>query len=56
MLDRLVIGHPHALHEALHAVTREDAHEVVFEGQIEAARAVVTLAARAAAELIVDAA
>ena len=34
----------------------EDAHQVVFEREIEAARARIALATRAAAQLVVDAA
>jgi hypothetical protein len=30
VLDRLVVGHPHAIHQVLYAVAREDAHQVVF--------------------------
>ena len=56
VLDGLVVRHAHALHERLDLVAREDAHQVVLERQVEAARARVALAARAAAELVVDAA
>ena len=54
--DGLVVGHAHALHERLDPVAREDAHQIVFERQVEPARARIALAARAAAELVVDAA
>ena len=49
-------GMPMRSMSALHAVAGEDAHQVVFERQVEAARARVALAAGAAAELVVDAA
>src|SRR6059058_1087086 len=56
-LDHLVFLHPRHLQEALGAQRiPEDAHQVVFHRQIEAARARVALAARAAAQLVVDAA
>ncbi len=56
VLDGLVVGHAHALHQVLHPVAGEDAHQVVLEGQVELAHARVALAAGAAAELVVDAA
>src|SRR3989454_1525908 len=55
-LDRLVIGDPQHVHHALDAFAAEDAHQVVIERQEETRGAGVTLAAGAAAELIVDAA
>ena len=42
--------------DAVHAVAAEQAHEVVFEREVELRRAGVALAAGAAAELVVDAA
>src|SRR5947208_537715 len=54
MLDRHALLHAEALHETLHAVGAEDAEEVVLERQVEARRPRVTLAAAAAAELVVD--
>src|SRR5690606_38125546 len=44
-----------AVHHAQHTVVREQAHEVVLERDVEAARSRVALAAGAAAELVVDA-
>jgi len=37
MLDRLVIGHAHAIHQVLDAIAGEDAHQVVFERQVKLA-------------------
>jgi hypothetical protein len=56
MDDGLVVRHPHALHEGLDAVPREDAHEIVFERKIEAAGARIALTTGATTQLIVDAA
>src|SRR5581483_4715325 len=56
VLDRHALLHAEALHEPLHAVGTEDAQEIVLEGEKEARRAGVALAAAAAAELVVDAA
>ena len=47
---------PEPLHQARDAVRPEDAHQVVFERQVEARGARVALAAGAAAQLVVDAA
>src|SRR5262249_22506134 len=55
VLDGLVVGHAHALHQILHAVAREAAHEAVLERQIELAHARIASASVAAAELAVDA-
>ncbi len=55
VLDRHALFHPQALHQAGDAVGPEDAHQVVFERQIEARRARVALTAGAAAQLVVDA-
>ena len=46
---------PSLLHEALHALAAEDAHQVVLEGEEEARLARVALTAGAAAQLVVDA-
>ena len=56
VLDRHALFHPEPLHQAGDAVRPEDAHQVVFERQVEARRAGVALAAGAAAQLVVDAA
>ncbi len=56
VLERLVIGDLQPFHHRLQAVTAEEAHEVVLHGDEEVAFALVALAARAAAELVVDAA
>ena len=56
-LDDLAFLHAGELQQPLGAGRiAEDAHQVVFHRQIEAARARIALAARAAAQLIVDAA
>ena len=55
VLDGHAFFHAEPLHQARDAVRPEDAHQVVFERQVEARRAGVALAAGAAAELVVDA-
>ena len=55
VFDGLAVLHPQAAHEALDAVAAEDPQQVVFQGEVEAGRAGVALAAGAAAELVVDA-
>ena len=55
VLDRHAFFHAELLHQAGDAVGAEDAHQVVFERQVEARRARVALAAGAAAQLVVDA-
>ena len=56
-LDDLAFLHAGRLQPALGALgIAEDAHQVVFERQVEAARARIALAAGAAAQLVVDAA
>ena len=55
-LDGDVVLEAQALHEPGDPVGREALHEVVVEGEVEARRAGVALAAGAAAELVVDAA
>ena len=55
-LDHLAFLHAGGLQPALGALgIAEDAHQVVFERQIEAARARIALAAGTAAQLVVDA-
>ena len=56
VLERVVLLHAEDLHPLGDPVAGEDAHEVVFERQVEAARARVALAAGTAAQLVVDAA
>jgi hypothetical protein len=53
--DGLAFLEAELLQHPAHAVAAEDAHEVVFEREEEAARARVALPAGAAAELVVDA-
>src|SRR5437868_6846017 len=55
VLDRHAFFHTQALHQAGDAIRSEDAHEVVFERQVESGRARIALPARAPAQLIVDA-
>ena len=55
VLDRHAFFHAEPLHQARDAVRPEDAHQVVFERQVEARRAGIALAAGAAAQLVVDA-
>ena len=45
MLDRLVLFQAKPLQDAVHAVGAEDAHQIVFEGQIEFRIAGITLTA-----------
>src|SRR5688572_11295480 len=54
-LHRLVVGHLEALHDVLDPVAREQADELVLAREVEARLAGVALAARAAAQLVVDA-
>jgi hypothetical protein len=56
VLDGLALFHAELAHQPLDAVGAEDPHQVVFERQVEPRRAGVALAARTAAELVVDAA
>src|SRR5690606_10322781 len=53
--DDVVFLQAHPRHHLLHPVGREDAHQVVFQRQVEAAGTRVALAAGAAAQLVVDA-
>ena len=55
-LHGLVVRDLEPLHDALDPVAGEEADEVVLAGEVEAGLAGVALAARAAAELVVDAA
>ena len=55
-LHRLVVRELEALHDPVDAVAGEQADEVVLRREVEARLARVALAARAAAELVVDAA
>src|SRR5436190_11166904 len=53
-LHRLVVRHLEALHDVVDPVAGEEADEIVLSGQIKARLAGVALAARAAAQLVVD--
>ena len=53
--DRLAFLQAELLQHAVHAVGAEDAHQVVFERQVELGAAGIALAARTAAQLVVDA-
>ena len=54
--DRLVVLQAQPLQHRVHALGAEDAHQVVLQRQVELGAAGVALAARAAAQLVVDAA
>src|SRR5690606_7494637 len=54
VLDRLALLHAQRLHEVLHPIGGEDAHEVVFQRQIEPAGTRVALTAGATTQLVVD--
>src|SRR5690606_602563 len=56
MLDGLTGLHAQRLHEVLHPVGSEDAHQAVFQRQVEAAGASIALTTGAATQLVVDAA
>ncbi len=56
MLDGLAGFHAQRLHEVLHPIGSEDAHEAVFQRQVEAAGAGIALTTGAATQLVVDAA
>ena len=51
---RLVVGQLEALHDVVDAVACEQAHEIVLAREVEARLARIALAARAAAQLVVD--
>ena len=53
--DRLALGHLQPVHDGAHAVAREDAHQRIVQAEVKARRTRVTLAARAPAQLVVDA-
>ena len=55
MRDRLAFLQAERLQHLVHAFGAEDAHQVVFEREIELGPAGVALTARAAAQLVVDA-
>ncbi len=55
MLDRIPLLHAEHRERLLRRLAREHLHQVVVERDVEAARALVALAARAPAELVVDA-
>src|SRR5438477_4742577 len=56
VLDRLALLHAQALHDPLDALAAEDAQQVVLEREVEVRGAGIALTARAAAQLVVDAA
>ena len=55
LLDGGVLVHAQLFHHAHHPLRAEQAHDVVLQGQVEAALARVALTAGAAAQLVVDA-
>ena len=55
VLDGLAVFHAELLHDAADAVRREPPHEIVLQGQVEAARSRIALPPGTAAELVVDA-
>ncbi len=54
MLDRFAGLHAQRLHEVLHPVRGKDAHQAVFERQVETAGTGVALTAGTTAQLVVD--
>ena len=56
VLDGNAFFHPEALHQTRDPVRAEDAHQVVFEREVEARRSGIALAAGASSQLVVDAA
>ena len=54
-LNRHTFRHTQAEHERLHALAAEDAHEVVFQGEKKPRGPRIALAARAAAQLVINA-
>ncbi|OPZ61410.1 MAG: hypothetical protein BWY88_00243 [Synergistetes bacterium ADurb.Bin520] len=55
VLDGFALFHAQLLHDALDALRAEKAQEVVFQGEVEAAGARISLAAATPPELVVDA-
>src|SRR6185312_14343930 len=56
VLDGNAFFHAEPLHQPRDAIRAEDAHQIVFEREIEARRAGIALTAGAAAQLVIDAA
>src|SRR3989338_7761272 len=56
ILYRLVLGNLERSHHALNRIGRKNAHEMIFERYVELCLAGIPLPARAAAQLIIDAA
>ena len=54
--DGLAVGHFEAIHDGFDTVAGENAHQRVVQAQVEARRARITLTARAATQLVVNAA
>ncbi len=52
--DRSLVGEADHLHHALNALGAEEAHDFIFERDVEARRARIALTAGAAAQLVVD--
>ena len=55
-LDRNTFFHAQTLQQVRHPLFREDAHQVIFERQVEARRSWIALAAGSSAQLVIDAA
>src|SRR5205085_6537165 len=55
VLDGDALLHAEALHPRHQPLAAEDAHQIVLEGEVEARRAGIALAAGAAAERVIDA-
>jgi len=55
VLDRFILLHAQLVHDAGDPAGTEDPQQVVLEREIEARRAGIALASRAAAQLVVDA-
>ncbi len=54
VLDGLVLFEPHPVHETVDPLASEEAHQIVFQGDVEAAETRVPLASRPPAQLVVD--
>ncbi len=54
VLDRLILGNFEHGHNARDLVPAKNAHQIIFEANIKTRTSGVTLAARAATELVVD--